>query len=108
MVDAGAMVALSTDLNPGSAPCLSMPLVMAIACRYQKLLPSEVLNASTINAAHAIGLGAQNWFYRGWQAGRPADIKGRGLSSHCLFLWQQSGRNRNQARPDHVTQPLGD
>ena len=34
-----------------------MPLVMAIACRYQKLLPSEALNASTINAAYAVGMG---------------------------------------------------
>ncbi len=57
MVDAGTILALSTDLNPGSAPCLSMPMVMAIACRFQKLLPAEALNASTINAAHAIGLG---------------------------------------------------
>ncbi len=57
MVDTGAIVALSTDINPGSAPCPSMPLVMAIACRFQKLLPSEALNASTINAAHSIGLG---------------------------------------------------
>lgn len=59
MVDSGAAVALATDLNPGSAPCLSMPLVMAIACRYQKLTPAEALNASTLNAAHAIGLGDQ-------------------------------------------------
>ncbi|MFN8527325.1 MAG: imidazolonepropionase [Anaerolineae bacterium] len=57
MIDAGAAIALATDLNPGSAPCPSMPLVMAIACRYQKLLPAEALNASTINAAHAIGMG---------------------------------------------------
>lgn len=57
MINAGAIVALSTDLNPGSAPCFSQPLVMAIACRYQKLLPAEALNAITINAAHAIGLG---------------------------------------------------
>ncbi len=56
MVDAGAVVALATDINPGSAPCPSMPMVMAIACRYQKLLPAEALNASTINAAHAIRL----------------------------------------------------
>ncbi len=56
MIDSGAVVALSTDLNPGSAPCYSMPLVMAIACRFQKLLPSEALNASTLNAAHAVGL----------------------------------------------------
>ena len=59
MVDAGAVVALATDINPGSAPCLSMPFVMAAACRYQKLLPSEALNAGTLNAAHAIGLSSK-------------------------------------------------
>jgi imidazolonepropionase len=56
MIDEGCAVALSTDMNPGSAPCLSPALVMAIACRYQRLLPSEALNASTINAAHALGI----------------------------------------------------
>ncbi|MCB0226472.1 MAG: amidohydrolase family protein, partial [Anaerolineae bacterium] len=38
-------------------PCPSLPLVMAIACRYQKLLPAEALNAVTRNAAYAVGLG---------------------------------------------------
>ncbi len=57
MVDRGVALALATDINPGSAPCPSTPLVMAIACRYQRLLPAEALNASTINAAYAIGLG---------------------------------------------------
>jgi imidazolonepropionase len=57
MIDAGVALALATDINPGSAPCPSLPLVMAIASRYQHLLPAESLNASTINAAHAIGLG---------------------------------------------------
>jgi imidazolonepropionase len=57
MVDAGAAVALTTDINPGSSPCPSMPLAMAIACRYQKLTPAEALAAATLNAAHAIGLG---------------------------------------------------
>jgi imidazolonepropionase len=57
IVDAGAILALATDINPGSAPCPSMPLVMAMACRYQRLLPAEALTASTINAAYAIGLG---------------------------------------------------
>lgn len=56
MVDAGAALALATDLNPGSAPCYSMPLVMTISSRYLRLLPSETLTASTINAAHAIGM----------------------------------------------------
>lgn len=57
MINAGCAMALSTDFNPGSAPCPSIPLAMAIACRYQKLLPSETLNAATINAAYANGLG---------------------------------------------------
>jgi imidazolonepropionase len=57
MIDAGVALALATDINPGSAPCPSMPLVMAIACRYQRLLPAEALNAGTINAAYALGLG---------------------------------------------------
>lgn len=57
LIDAGAIVALCTDINPGSAPCPSLPLVMAIACRYMKLSPAEALNACTINAAHAIQLG---------------------------------------------------
>jgi imidazolonepropionase len=57
LIDAGAAVALATDANPGSAPCLSLPFVMALACRYQKLTPAEALNAVTINAAHALGLG---------------------------------------------------
>jgi len=57
MIDAGCAIALSTDFNPGSAPCPSLPNAMAIACRYQKLLPAEALIASTINAAHAVGLG---------------------------------------------------
>ena len=57
LVDAGAAVALATDLNPGSAPCYSMPLVMAISNRYLRLTPAETLTAATINAAYAAGLG---------------------------------------------------
>jgi imidazolonepropionase len=58
MIDAGCAIAISTDYNPGSAPCPSQQMAMAISCRYQKLLPSEAINASTINAAHSIGLGS--------------------------------------------------
>ena len=55
-IDAGCAIALATDYNPGSAPCASLPIAMAIACRFQKLLPSEALNAITINAAFASGV----------------------------------------------------
>ncbi len=57
LIDAGAAVALSTDINPGSAPCPSMPLVLALATRYQRLLPAEAINAATVNAAFGLGLG---------------------------------------------------
>jgi imidazolonepropionase len=57
LIDKGCAIALSTDYNPGSAPCPSQPLAMAISCRYQKLLPSEAFNAITVNSAFAIGLG---------------------------------------------------
>lgn len=59
MIDAGCALALCTDINPGSAPCPSMPFVMALACRFMRLSPAEAMNASTINAAHALGLGGQ-------------------------------------------------
>ncbi len=71
MIDEGAAIALATDINPGSAPCPSLPLVMAIACRYQKLLPAEALNACTINAAYAMGMGEQ---VGSLEAGKQADF----------------------------------
>lgn len=71
MLDAGVALALSTDFNPGSAPCLSLPLSMAIACRYQRLTPAEALNAATINAAHALGLGNR---LGSLEAGKQADL----------------------------------
>ncbi|HZP12787.1 MAG TPA: imidazolonepropionase [Nevskiaceae bacterium] len=71
MLDAGAAIALTTDNNPGSAPCPSMPLAMAIACRYQKLSPAEALNASTVNAAWAIGVGDR---VGSLQPGKQADV----------------------------------
>jgi imidazolonepropionase len=71
MIDEGCAVALSTDMNPGSAPCLSPQLVMAIACRYQKLSPAEALNACTLNAAHALGIGAN---VGSLEVGKQADV----------------------------------
>ena len=59
LIDSQGILALATDYNPGSSPTISLPLVMAIACRFQKLLPAEALNACTINAATALNLQAK-------------------------------------------------
>ncbi len=59
LIEEGAAVALGSDLNPGTSPLHSMPLVIALACRLYGLRPLEALAAATVNAAHALGLGAE-------------------------------------------------
>lgn len=56
LIDAGACVALSTDFNPGTSMCLSLPLVMTIAALYLGMSRSEIFAAVTYNAAKALGL----------------------------------------------------
>jgi imidazolonepropionase len=55
LVDAGAVVALATDFNPGSAFCESLPLVTSLACTQLRMSPAEALSACTVNAAHVLG-----------------------------------------------------
>ena len=50
------LLALASDLNPGTAWCGNMQFVIALACRYMKLTPAQALAAATINAAAAV-----NW-----------------------------------------------
>jgi imidazolonepropionase len=56
LIDRGAIVALGSDLNPGTSPIHSMPFVMALACRLYGLRPFEALGAATVNAAYVLGL----------------------------------------------------
>ena len=56
LIDAGAAVALGTDLNPGSSPLYSTAAALALAVRLNGLTAQEALTAGTINAACALGL----------------------------------------------------
>jgi imidazolonepropionase len=56
LIDSGAIVAIATDFNPGSCMSYSMPMMMTIACTHMNVSPEEVITASTINAAAALGL----------------------------------------------------
>ncbi|MFN8699025.1 MAG: imidazolonepropionase [Flavobacteriales bacterium] len=56
IIDAGLPLALATDFNPGSAPSGNMNLVNSLACIHMSMLPQEVIQASTLNGAYAMGL----------------------------------------------------
>ena len=55
LLEAGAILALASDLNPGTAWNESMQFVIALACRFLKLTPAQAIAAATLNAAQAIG-----------------------------------------------------
>lgn len=57
LIDAGAAVAVGTDLNPGSSPLFSTREAMALAVRLNRLSPAEAFTAGTANAAAALGRG---------------------------------------------------
>jgi imidazolonepropionase len=59
MIDEGVQVALATDFNPGSCPTENIQLIMSLAALKLKMTPEEIWNATTINAAYAIGRGQQ-------------------------------------------------
>jgi imidazolonepropionase len=54
IIDAGLPLALATDFNPGSSPSGNMNFVNSLACIQQRMLPREIVNASTLNGAYAM------------------------------------------------------
>ncbi|MCK4339365.1 MAG: imidazolonepropionase, partial [Candidatus Cloacimonetes bacterium] len=71
MIEAGLPIALATDFNPGSCHCDSMQTLISIACIEMRLLPSEAIVASTINAAYSLELGDK---IGSIEVGKQADI----------------------------------
>ncbi|MEX2160505.1 MAG: imidazolonepropionase [Anaerolineales bacterium] len=55
IIDAGGLLAIGGDLNPGTAWCESLQFSLALACRAYKLTPAEAIAAATINGAAALG-----------------------------------------------------
>ena len=54
LIEAGAIVSLATDYNPGTSPTLSMPMILSLACTQLRMTPAEAIAAATINAAHSL------------------------------------------------------
>lgn len=54
LIEAGAIVALATDYNPGTSPTLSMPMILSLACGQLRMTPAEAIAAATANAAYSL------------------------------------------------------
>ena len=71
ILEAGGILALATDLNPGTAWCESMQFAIALACRYLRLTPAQAIAAATINAAAAVALDSE---IGSLEPGKQADV----------------------------------
>lgn len=56
MIEAGLPIALASDYNPGSSPSGNMKFVMSLGTVKLKMLPEEVIHATTKNTAYAMGI----------------------------------------------------
>jgi imidazolonepropionase len=54
LLEAGVMVALATDTNPGSSYTTSMPFCIALAVREMRMTPAEALRCATAGGAAAL------------------------------------------------------
>ena len=92
---AGVPMALATDLNPGSAPVGSLPLVASMGATLLGLQPDEALAGITRNAARALGLGEEIGTIEVgkradlavWDIGRPAELSYWVGADLCRAVW---------------------
>jgi len=54
LIEAGAIVGLATDFNPGTSPTVSMPMILSLACTQMRMTPAEAISAATINPAYSL------------------------------------------------------
>ncbi len=91
LIEAGVPVAIGTDFNPGTSPVPSLPLAMSVAMLRLGLTPSEVLAATTVNAAAALGLADRGAL----EPGRRADLVVWDVPTHAqLPYWAGAGLAR--------------
>ncbi len=71
MIEAGVIVSLSTDCNPGSSMTESLPMIISLAALKLKMTAAEALTAVTVNAACALNIGDR---IGRLETGLPADM----------------------------------
>jgi imidazolonepropionase len=88
--DAGVPMAIATDHNPGSSPCLSLLLMLSMACTLFRLTPEEAWRGVTVHAARALGLHDRGTLAAGqradfvvWNAEHPRELAYRFGHNPC-------------------------
>jgi imidazolonepropionase len=88
--EAGVPIAIASDHNPGSSPCLSLLLMLNMACTLFRLTPEEAWRGITANAARALGLADRGVLAAGlradfvvWKAEHPRELAYRFGHNPC-------------------------
>lgn len=71
LIEKGAIVSISSDMNPGSSPNENFQFIQQLGCLKLKMTPEEVLTATTINAAYNLNL---HHLVGSLEVGKQADI----------------------------------
>jgi imidazolonepropionase len=79
LIDAGAIVALATDFNPGTSPTPSMQMILSLACTQLRFTPAEAIVAATINAAYSLHRAGQ---IGSLEVGKYADFAAFDVADH--------------------------
>jgi len=77
-------MAIATDLNPGTSPLCSIPLMLNMACTLFRLTPQEALAGVTCHAAKALGLHDRGTL----QVGQRADFACYDISQPAELCYQ--------------------
>jgi imidazolonepropionase len=111
--EAGVPMAIATDHNPGSAPVLSLLLMLNMACTLFRLTPLEAWRGVTLHAARALGLADRGCLRAGqradfvvWDAGHPRELAYRFGHNPCrrtIF----AGRERGDGPPSPPVRVAG-
>lgn len=95
--NAGVPMAMATDCNPGTSPLTSLLLAMNMGATLFRLTVEECLEAVTLNAARALGLGAETGSLEVgkycdlaiWDVERPAELVYRmGFNPLHARIWR--------------------
>jgi imidazolonepropionase len=71
LIESGAAIALASGFGLEDGPTYNMQMILSLACSEMRMSPAEAITAATINAAHALGCGADCGSF---EPGKRADV----------------------------------